>query len=246
VTRAARAAAVPVGFALATAVLLLAGRGPLGAPPPAPDAFAGWASDRGATAALLALVRVAALAVAGWVAVLSTLAAVARAAGAVRVAAVAESGLPRVLRQAAGAGLASVAVLGGPAAAQEGGAAVAAEPLVLLPADEGGTATMSVLPDEPPPPAAAPAPAPDPAPTWTVAPGDSFWSIAEEVVADEAGAEPTEAAVLDYWLVLVDANRDRLVSGDPDLLLPGQVLDLPAVTGAAAAPPRSPAGGPAG
>ena len=57
--------------------------------------------------------------------------------------------------------------------------------------------------------------------TWTVAPGESFWSIAERTVAD--GAD-----VARYWRTLVDANRERLADpGNPDLLFPGQVLSLP-------------------
>ena len=62
--------------------------------------------------------------------------------------------------------------------------------------------------------------------------GDSFWTIAEETVADaRAGAAPSEAEVTAYWRRLVDANRDRLAApANPDLLLPGQRLVLPAVT----------------
>ena len=29
--------------------------------------------------------------------------------------------------------------------------------------------------------------------TWTVAPGESFWSIAEELLADHLGRPPTDA-----------------------------------------------------
>lgn len=83
----------------------------------------------------------------------------------------------------------------------------------------------------------APAPAPAPAPTavpqddeWVVAMGDSFWSIAEEAVAEAApGRAPTGDEVTAYWARLVDANRHRLADpGNPDLLLPGQRLALPA------------------
>lgn len=77
-----------------------------------------------------------------------------------------------------------------------------------------------------PAPAAAPAPAPPPE-TIRVAPGMSFWSIAEEVLADE-GRPTAERDVARYWRTLIDANLDRLVAaGNPDLLLPGQELVLP-------------------
>jgi nucleoid-associated protein YgaU len=30
-----------------------------------------------------------------------------------------------------------------------------------------------------------------------------------------------------YWQQIIDANRDRFVTGDPDLLVPGQDLVVP-------------------
>jgi hypothetical protein len=65
--------------------------------------------------------------------------------------------------------------------------------------------------------------------TWTVEPGDSFWAIAEEHLRDEwSRAELSDGEVATYWRTLIDANTDRLVEpGNPDLLLPGQVLILP-------------------
>ena len=63
---------------------------------------------------------------------------------------------------------------------------------------------------------------------WTVAPGDSFWSIAEEILTDIAGHEPTEQAIRRYWVQLIETNRRRLADpANPDLLFPGQLLDLP-------------------
>lgn len=70
---------------------------------------------------------------------------------------------------------------------------------------------------------------------FTVAPGDHFWRIAEAAVAAHRGRDPAEHHVRDYWLRLVEANRDLLVDpGNADLLLPGQVLRLPRVDGEAA------------
>ena len=61
----------------------------------------------------------------------------------------------------------------------------------------------------------------------TVAVGDSFWSIAERQVTTQLGRAPTDTEVVEPWLALIDANRDRLVDPtDPDLLHPGQVLRL--------------------
>jgi hypothetical protein len=62
----------------------------------------------------------------------------------------------------------------------------------------------------------------------TVAVGDSFWSIAEQQVTRRLGRTPTDTEVVEPWLALIDANRDRLLDPtDPDLLHPGQVLRLP-------------------
>jgi hypothetical protein len=64
--------------------------------------------------------------------------------------------------------------------------------------------------------------------THTVAPGDSFWSIAAEVVAQATGPAPSDETIARYWRALIDANRDQLVvPGDPDLIHPGQVFTLP-------------------
>ena len=76
----------------------------------------------------------------------------------------------------------------------------------------------------PPPPTARPGPAPPSAAgdTWVVEAGDSFWSIAEDVVGSG-----DERAVERYWRALIGANRSRLADPEnPDLLIPGQVLVL--------------------
>lgn len=78
-----------------------------------------------------------------------------------------------------------------------------------------------------------PASAPAAAGEWVVRPGDHLWGIAEEVLAEREGGEPSEATVRALWVRLIEANRDRLVDPeDPDLILPGQRLVLPP------APPR--------
>jgi endonuclease/exonuclease/phosphatase family metal-dependent hydrolase len=105
-------------------------------------------------------------------------------------------------------------------------------------------------------PAAAPSPrtAGEPAapPGWSapvaavetervVQPGDSFWSIAESVVAGPGGTAPP-AVIVPYWRQLIAANRDRLVHPcNPDLIFPGQVFVLPGTS-----PPPPPPGTPPG
>lgn len=79
-----------------------------------------------------------------------------------------------------------------------------------------------VGPDQLPPPLVIERPRPRP--EHTVQPGEHFWSIAEQVVAERG----LDVQVADYWRLLVEANRDRLVDpGNPDLLYPGQQLVLP-------------------
>jgi hypothetical protein len=64
--------------------------------------------------------------------------------------------------------------------------------------------------------------------TWTVAPGDHLWSIAERAVAAALGRPPAASEVVPYWQSLVDANRATLADPEnPDLLFSGQVLTLP-------------------
>lgn len=145
------------------------------------------------------------------------------------------SGLAGAIRRLVGA---SVLVLGvlplQPLAAQ-------AEPTppVLAPTDRPQRPTSEAPRLDPLPPVTpivprprepqpAQEPAPGPAQTHTVEVGDSFWSIAEDQVAIRLGRTPTDTEVVEPWLALIAANRDRLLDpGDPDLLHPGQVLRLP-------------------
>ena len=63
--------------------------------------------------------------------------------------------------------------------------------------------------------------------TWTVTPGDSFWSIADEVLAQRLGRPAVDAELEAYWRALVAANADRLVTPSADLVYAGQVFVLP-------------------
>ncbi len=82
-------------------------------------------------------------------------------------------------------------------------------------------------PAESPPPDHHP-PSPEPPGMVTALPGDSFWSVAERLTSARLGRPAGDAEVVEPWLALIDANRDRLTDpDDPDLLFPGQVLRLP-------------------
>ena len=74
-----------------------------------------------------------------------------------------------------------------------------------------------------PPPAAAAT-----ATTYIVRPGDNFWRLAQRRITTDATSADV-GTVRSYWVRLVDANRSRIRSGDPNLIYPGEVLEHPAI-----------------
>jgi nucleoid-associated protein YgaU len=99
-------------------------------------------------------------------------------------------------------------------------------------------AEMVAIDDAPPaqmswlgPPGASAVAEDDPATSATeheVVGGDHLWNIAERTVADHLGRAPEDREVAAYWERLIEVNRDRLADPDnPDLLFPGQVVQLP-------------------
>jgi hypothetical protein len=63
---------------------------------------------------------------------------------------------------------------------------------------------------------------------WTARPGDHLWHVAEATLAGAWGRAPSDAEVAPYWQQVVEANRGGLADpGNPDLILPGQVLQVP-------------------
>ncbi|HZA00559.1 MAG TPA: LysM peptidoglycan-binding domain-containing protein [Acidimicrobiales bacterium] len=100
--------------------------------------------------------------------------------------------------------------------------------------DVAATTTTSPEPPDrpagtPESPAAPPAAAAPVEPSsWIVEPGDSFWSIAAETVAERGEVSASDRRVARYWRRLIEANRQRLVDpANPDLLVPGQELIVP-------------------
>lgn len=55
-----------------------------------------------------------------------------------------------------------------------------------------------------------------------VRPGDSLWAIAEQ----RLGPRATVVELAAYWHRIYDRNAD-VIGADPDLILPGQLLELP-------------------
>ena len=64
--------------------------------------------------------------------------------------------------------------------------------------------------------------------THTVDGGDNLWVIADQHLR-AAGFEPTNAVITSYWRRVIEANRPTLRSGDPNLIYPGEIINLPPV-----------------
>jgi hypothetical protein len=60
----------------------------------------------------------------------------------------------------------------------------------------------------------------------TVVAGDNLWTIAGAELSRQT-ARTSEADIRDYWLQLIEANRSRLLSGDPNLIYPGESILCP-------------------
>jgi hypothetical protein len=59
-----------------------------------------------------------------------------------------------------------------------------------------------------------------------------LWEIAASHLAQTSGRDRAAlgpADIVGYWVRVCAANRDRLRSGDLDLIYPGEVVDLPPV-----------------
>ncbi len=89
-----------------------------------------------------------------------------------------------------------------------------------------------------PPTAMTPRDSDDSGPTDLIGPsthevraGEHFWSIATDTLLERLGQTPTSRQVATYWRALIASNRASIVSGDPDVIHPGELLTLPPLTG---------------
>ncbi|HEX2272921.1 MAG TPA: hypothetical protein VHG90_03495 [Acidimicrobiales bacterium] len=217
-----------IAVAVALGGLHLAGRGPL-APPPltSPPGWGQWLQQRDPVVAAFAVLRLAALGL-GWYTAAVTLAGAAARLASRRhlVAALDRLTLPplrRLLAATVSASLTAGVTSPALAAPDHHPAPVVAD--TPAPGTTAPTITMRHLP---PATETPPLPARRADRTWTVQPGQSFWSIAESVVAEGLGRRPTAQEVVPYWTRLIDANRAVLADRDnPDLIFPGQVFTVP-------------------
>lgn len=64
---------------------------------------------------------------------------------------------------------------------------------------------------------------------YEVVAGDNLWTIAQRTLAADRDRMPSVTEIARYWRAVIDHNQSRLRSGDPDLIYPGELLDLPTV-----------------
>lgn len=93
---------------------------------------------------------------------------------------------------------------------------------------------LAPAPPSPPPPE----PRPDARARHRVVAGEHLWGIA----AGRMDATASAAEVAGYWTRLVEANRAGLMSGDPDLIYPGETVVLPPLVDADGRGPSEEAG----
>jgi nucleoid-associated protein YgaU len=228
------------GLGAAAAALHWAGAGPLAGPPlTEPARWAAWLDGRDPLVAAFGVLRLVALGGLWYLAAVTLVGAALRAAGAVRLVRIADrltvGPVRRMLAGSVSLGLAASGVMAVAAPAVRLPAAVAQTSTTSTTALPPATVTMHRLgPAEPraAPPVpqvteiSTPAPAAD---RWTVKPGECFWTIAEDVLANHLGRAPTDAEIVPYWRRLIEANRSELAHRDnPDLIFPTQVFVVPA------------------
>lgn len=233
---------------LAVGALHLAG-GAMLEPPDltSPQTWGKWLDGRDPVVAAFALGRLLALGAAGYVAVVTVLGTAARLMSGDRVAAAVDRVTLPVVRRLVVATMSVSLGTGGLAPAHAGdrplratAATTTTTTAAVAGSDRGppSTITMRQLPPavgvapelpstgQPPAPAAR-----GPATggrTWTVTPGQCFWSIAEAVLTESLGRTPVPREVVPYWERLIEANRAALADpGNADLVFPGQVFTVP-------------------
>jgi nucleoid-associated protein YgaU len=67
----------------------------------------------------------------------------------------------------------------------------------------------------------------EPGTTVVVVPGDHLWKISQARLDNLLGRMATSEEVAPYWREVIEVNRGRLLSSDPDLIYPGEVVLVP-------------------
>lgn len=217
-----RLLALAGGTALALAALAASGQGAL-APPPLgdPGGWQPWFDQREPAEAAFALLRLVAVGGCWYLALVTALGTGLRLLRADVLVAVVDRVTVAPVRHLLAGSLTLTLVGIGPAAAQT--------TTTSVPTTTANTVTMVRLPPADAPPEAPPPPPPAPSPdSYTVVPGDCFWTIADDLLAGAWGRPPTDGEIVPYWLRLIEANRAELADpGNADLIFPGQVFTVP-------------------
>jgi nucleoid-associated protein YgaU len=225
-----------VTLAAVSAAMAALGRGPL-APPDVlrPSTWPAWAGERSSAEAAMAVLRLVVLGLALYLLVVTVLAVALRLGDAGRQLTVLDVvTLPfvrSIVQAGLGAGLVGATVAGVAAYPSARTAPTSADAAIVA-ADPSPSTTTTSTPErsgrDAGPREALTATRTEEVRTWTVAPGDHLWSIAERTVASSLGRTPEETEVARYWRSLIATNRHVLADPDnPDLLFSGQVLTLP-------------------
>lgn len=247
-----------VAVAAVAWVLQSAGTGQLAPPPlTEPAAWGQWAADRDPLVAALAVLRVLALGAVWYLLVATVVGGLLRLVRPGRLVALADRlTIPALRRLLVATTSVTLAAGLNPTMALAQGAPVAVTTTstttttttttdgsrppptltmrLLGPEPEKGpagpAATITPGPDRPAVAATAPvvAAAAAASATWTVTPGECFWSIADDVLARAWGRAPSDAEIVPYWRGLIEANRAALADrSNADLIFPGQVFVVP-------------------
>jgi nucleoid-associated protein YgaU len=64
--------------------------------------------------------------------------------------------------------------------------------------------------------------------TVVVESGDHLWKISQDHLDTTLGRAADDTEVAPFWSSVIESNQDKLRSGDPDLIFPGEVVVLPA------------------
>jgi nucleoid-associated protein YgaU len=240
VTRTARSlrlAAWVAGIALALVALSLTGHGALSPPPlGAPHRWPAWFEQRDPASAAIALVRMAAVGGCWYLAAVTVVGVALRLLRADVLVAIADRVTVAPIRRLLAGSLTLTLAGIGPtgmlaAAAQPAPPATSTSVTTSAQTAPPATVTMRRLPPagtEPDAPAPPPG-TPSPGRTWTVAPGECFWTIAADVLERAWGRPAIDAEIVPYWQRLIEANRSELADpGNADLIFPDQVFTLPA------------------
>jgi hypothetical protein len=61
----------------------------------------------------------------------------------------------------------------------------------------------------------------------TVQTGDNLWTMSRRHLTDLLNRPPTNQEIAPYWRRVITANQPNLISGDPDLIYAGEVIEMP-------------------